>query len=52
VGGQLNDAVLFEDCVFSEHSIDAAAQGAGMRVSDRGAADPTLKKASRYAITF
>jgi len=51
VGGQLNDAVLFEDCVFSEHSIDAAAQRAGMRVSGRGAADPTLKKASRYAIT-
>jgi hypothetical protein len=51
VGGQLNDAVLFEDCVFSEHSIDAAAQRAGMRVSGRGAADPTLEKTSCHAIT-
>jgi hypothetical protein len=35
---------------FSKHSIDGAAERAGMRVSRWRAADPTLKKASRHAI--
>jgi len=51
VSGQLDDAVLFEHGVFSEHPVDAAAQRAGMRISRRRTADPTLKKASCHAIT-
>src|SRR5262249_28774091 len=50
VGGQLDHAVLLEHGVFPEHSIDGAAERAEMSVGARRAADPALKKTSRYPL--